>query len=520
MPEKIRRLVDLRRLYYFSAALISIRLAVRCIQGGGKIIWPDLSHEYLWTGLSITILCHLVLLGLAWMCTRVFSKLSVAILYPGLLLGFYFLFLVNKLTLRIPEALFSWLLLIGLAVFFLVMRFRSKPRVLPHFIQPRRQDIIPSLLIMLWFIHAGLFFLEMNLQPDRKPYVDETTFWYAAAERMIMTDSLQAHIADYPARNLHPYGIPFIAALPAKIAGFRHPSSAFFMPWSVILTLTIFLFSIRANRWGFLFLLTALFVTFNDRGWLSELLYVRIYGEGLSTVFFLGTCFELRRLSDIDRVRPIEFYTLCFIIGLFALTKFPLAAVWPVFLVPLFIIFVKNRIWLYRVTAILGGLCVALVPLVTWRIFVHQNRILHQLGGFECSWHIILSRLLSPNLNMLSRVYHLALSDTPQLVYFGIISLVFIAAANTKKIYAALLPVVLHIGMIGIYYGYLYNYGKAGGDHASSVRYLMPMVLALFFLGAEGFTRIMRGIEKNPWPLTVKLCAGLIMVGMFLPKLF
>ena len=510
--------VNLEHLYYFSVSLIGIRLLTRCLQSWSKVPWPDFRYVHLWAGLGITLLCHLLLLTLAWVYSKIFIKLSALILYAGFLLSFYFIFLINSLLWQLPETLIMRLILAGLIGFPLFQWFRSNHTLRPRFSLSQRPAWIPGILIALWLIHSGLFFLEGNLRTDRTPFVDETSFWYVAAETMIITDTLQALRSDYSSKSSHPYGIPFIAALPAIITDFQDPSSVFFMPWVVILILMVFLFSIQDKRWSFLFFLTALFVTFNDRGWLSELLYVRIYGEGLSTIFFLGISFELTRWAKRDHIPLRDFFVLCFIIGLLTLTKFPLAAVWPVFLIPILIIGKKTRPWKKYLPVGFAGIWLAFIPLMTWLIFNHHLQLTnpsHHLG-----WENIPARLLSANWNMLSRVFHHLLAAAPHWVYFTVISILFCLALGSKKNFLSFTPALFHILVILGYYGYVYQYGRAGGDHASALRYLMPMTLALFWAGATAFDNIMNWIKENAWPQKLKILAGLILIGLFLPKLF
>ena len=518
MIKNIWSKLRLDHLYYFIAALVGARLFTRCLQGWGKVHLPNFGFQNLWMGLLITVAFHLFILALAWIYSKWIIRLSPLILYPGFLLGFYFISLLNSLTLFLPEPLLLRLILAGLIAGPILKACRSKNNIRPLFSRPSARQWMGIALIGLWLIHSGLFFLEINLQPDRKPFVDESTFWYPAAEEIILTGGLPSRAGNLSATSAHPYGIPFIAALPAMTAGFRHPSAAYFMPFAVILTLTVFLASIRDNKWALLFFLTALFVTFNSRGWPGELLYARIYGEGLSTVFFLAVCFELRRLTDETRIPAIEFYTLCFVFGLLALTKFPLAAVWPIFLLPLMILYGRQRSPRQSLMAAVSGLLLSFIPLLTWLIFKARHQITNR--PHQPDWAALAQRLATPNLDMLTRVYQHLINQAPDGTAFALIATAFFIAEKPKKYTSIFSTILLFGGLIIFYYGYIYHYGRLGGDHASSLRYLMPMTLALFYFGALGYENVMQRIAAASWPKILTWGASLILLGLFIPKLF
>jgi hypothetical protein len=192
------------------------------------------------------------------------------------------------------------------------------------------------ILIGALIFHGVLLFLGHNLKIDRTPFSDEGGFWYAAAKQILENGFLAAHQASYPGGNLHPLGVPFLNALPGLIFKFKSPMLPFFMPVYILFGLTLILSELanqKSKHWQLIFLLIAWFAAFNNRSWLGMLFHSMVYGESISMILVLGLLNWLA--LNKEKITPRSWGTSAFLIGLLALTKFPLLLLSTAFFIAL-----------------------------------------------------------------------------------------------------------------------------------------------------------------------------------------
>ena len=233
---------------------VFLRLLVRLLQQIKHMHGTDFYDVTLWSALAAVLCFHVVLLVIA-SSSQKFKDHSGPLIYIGLLLILYLSILIDHCFLHWPEPLILGLTLMGSIIF---LYYRS-PVQLPPF-HWQWEDA----LIFLWLANSLLFFLEYNFDAHRVLYQDEGTFWYAAAANMVHQGTLKAQILGYPGGGLHPFGIPFIAALPLLFCKAIPMAGLYFMPVIILLMGSAFLNRIKKEPWIFIFFLTALFCAFND----------------------------------------------------------------------------------------------------------------------------------------------------------------------------------------------------------------------------------------------------------------
>jgi glucan phosphoethanolaminetransferase (alkaline phosphatase superfamily) len=118
-------------------------------------------------------------------------------------------------------------------------------------------------------------------------FSDEASFWTVAAQNFIKNDFIVTHQQIYRGGGLHPFGVPFIDALPSLVLGFS-PGAIYALPLLNIFLISVFLFKIRSRPWVCFFFLCAIFSVFKYNSWLGSLMYQLTYGEGFCSVFYYG----------------------------------------------------------------------------------------------------------------------------------------------------------------------------------------------------------------------------------------
>ena len=131
------------------------------------------------------------------------------------------------------------------------------------------------------------------------------------------------------------------------------------------------------------------------------------------------------------------------------------------------------------------------------------------------------SRILNPNMDLLTRVYQDIAGQLHHSIFFMLLAFIFLAWTVKKRGWIQILPIMSFIIFIYVYYAYVYKYGiPGGGDHGSALRYAMPVILPLYFLGALGFQAAMDGINSRSWPSWARGLLQLILAGLVISKLF
>ncbi len=511
---------NLQFLFNAAVCLVAVRLIVRCIQNINHFDEVDFFDAGLLTSLGAVVLAHVLFVLIAKILNRQWPEITTLVFYAAVLLSFPFFWILNALTFQFSDRIFIW----GVVSFWLAavmwLWFFPKCKV-PDGGKSSQYEILGTrVLFWLWLIHAVTLFLRFNLTASRRPFADESTLWFTAAQRMLTDGFWAAHTSNYAGRGIQPLGVPFIAALPGKLMCFVQTASIFFMPVVVIGMLAIFLFSLRRDRFVFLFFLTATFATFHDRSWMSELCYRLVYGEGLSMAVFLAVSWQLYRLEQTGCLSKIRFLFFSFMIGLMALIKWPLAAMIYVFYFVLVLRYKeanadkRNIFWF----VIAAGFVLVSLPQFVWNLFNQMHGFL--TPGLSISLTELVSRLGAPNLEVLKLIIQDIYTQFHNFFYHALLSIFFILAAFRRQEWLRLVPTAVLVMWVTLYYAYVFIYPTVHGDWGSALRYYMPCILALYFYGAVGFSQIIARCEQSNWPNWYKWSVCLLLISLTMVKLF
>jgi len=329
-----------------------------------------------------------------------------------------------------------------------------------------------------------------------------------------------AHTTGYPGGVLHPFGIPYITALPNLLFGLHLKTAYFFMPIVVIIFLTMILYSLRNLKWAFIFFYTALFVAFNDRSWITHLTYQLVYGDILSAVFFCVLMIDIWRSSAKNSVSVFYFLIMHFIIGLLALSKAPLVYFYPVLLILLYgACFKKIEVsFSKKILIVLCGIILFAVPQLTWNLYIDFYQV-STISLGETNWKIIFSRLANPNKILLYQSVQNLMGDVENFFYYFVLSFLLVMVSGNKKIWIYSAPIVLYVFSLCIFYAYLYSY-EGGGDAASFFRYLLLISFSLLYFAGLSFQSIWGHYAKKSWPFLLKSFFAIIGVALMVMKLY
>jgi hypothetical protein len=323
---------------------------------------------------------------------------------------------------------------------------------------------------------------------------------------MILDTISNAQLVNYPGGK-HPFGVPFICAFPAKLLGVGFAETIFFMPIVIIISLFMFLREIRFNRWLFIFFYASLFNTFNNKSWIGQLCYRVVYGEGICLIFLLFIIYGMKIICDRKTVGLKDVLAMSFFIGLLSLSKSPASYFSVIFLVALMVILHgRDNVKFNKTLAPLAMIIVVLAPFLAWKFFIIKlginSNILYD-NLIESQNRLKSLSLISYGINitMLKSAALAIKSNCPDEIYHAFLSLLFIIATFRKKEFVYLAPILLFILSIFLYYGFVYQ----GQDYGSSMRYLMPQALALFYLGAIGFDKAVHRIGQSTLVKPMKL---------------
>ncbi len=477
-------------IFNLVSIIIAAKICKRFVQILMRLELQNLQSTYLWKCFIISLVTYLIILFLSLAYSKLFKILSAPILYIGFLFLLYFLTLLNLLVFKIADTFFIQfcVVILLIPIVYRVITNKSKVKLLP--IKNYRFTMV-DILIFAWLVHSFFYFFEYNFNLQRIAYGDETGLWFIASKNMVMLNVLKGHLAGYPGGEVHSLGIPFISVLPAKLSGTHFTETIFFMPIVIIITLFLFLCQIRSKRWCFLFFYLALFGAFNNLSWIGQLCYRVIYGEGICMVFFLLVTYEIKKLTDQPNIRTIDLILMSFCIGLLSLSKSPLSYFTFLFSIIFIVLFnLKYKMRPNRLSLSLLALIISVVPFFIWKLFTFVYNI--NLNPFYNAIYaaVVQHNFFQINFTMLKNVISDLSANCPDAIYFSILSLAFILMAFRKIEFIHLVPIVCLVFSVFLYYGYIYG----GADSGSSMRYMMPQALALFYLGAVGFRRVVKAI--------------------------
>ncbi|MBF0522558.1 MAG: hypothetical protein HQL24_05825 [Candidatus Omnitrophica bacterium] len=440
---------------------------------------PDLVASFL-----VVLLVNVVLLILARHWSKIL-RIPMSFLFLILPFAFYFLLLINSLLFCWNDHFFLWGVFFCLLAWTWISRNDSTPQV-----RRLKEESWGYWFIGLFILQGFLLFFSQNFRTDRLAFADENTFWYVAAKAMLDKGFLSAHQMSYPGGGLHPLGVPFLNAFPGILVNFSSPAIPFFMPIFILIGFALVLseFVRPQLRWGLIFFLAVWFASLNNRSWVGNLFYSMVYGESVSMVLVLSL---LNWLVLSKSELTCRFWGLSgFLIGLLALTKFPLI----LFSVVFFIAFVIGN-WpkIQNLKKLLVMIACFLVPFLVLKMFQMKfGGTVASLGGEGT----LLEHLFSPNGDMLKRVVSNIAVDAGNLGYYFFVAALFSLFFYQQLSYGW--PIVVWVLFLVIYYAYFYSYGFiGGGDAASGLRYFLPAVAGFFLLGANGFSKWINWIDRR-----------------------
>jgi len=505
--------------FEFIAFVIGARVLTRCFQQFHRVPWENFLKSSLILPLCISIFTYLSIAWLSFILSKKHQDVRPSVAYLGLLLTTYYLSLINDLILPSHTTLFVYIFIFSLMVYACKTR-REPPITTKRASLFQRKYVFIYILIGLWMAHSSFYFLEQNFIMNRTPFADEESFWFSAAFDMGAKGVHFAHTNSYYGGSLHPFGIPFIAALPNLFFGLHLKASYFFMPIVVIVFLTMILYSLRNAKWAFIFFYTALFVAFNDRSWITHLTYQLVYGDVLSAVFFCVLMIDIWRSSDKNNVSVFYFLIMHFIIGLLALSKAPLAYFYPVLLILLYgVCFKKTEASFSRkIIILLCGIILFAAPHLTWNFYKDINQVPTMVMGVT-NWKIIFGRLANPNISVLYQSVQNIIGDVENFFYYFVLSFLLIIASGNKKIWIFSTPIILYVFSLSVFYAYIYAY-EGGGDAASFFRYLLLIAFSLMYFAGLSFQSIWGRCAKKSWPFLLKSFFALIGVALMVMKLY
>jgi len=446
----------------------------------------NIYNSDVWNNFYVSAGVYSGFLVLAILYRKYFSFVSTAMWFISFLFGFYLFSLINSLVGILDDTTFlrSCLAVCVLIVLIKAIISRKKKKEPKTYVY----GSFGLYLIAMWFVYVFIYYFLYNLDIYRFPYSDEGNLWFYAAKNMIDGNLWEASRVHYPGGGAHSFGVPFVAALPALVAGTSNNISIFFMPLTVIITLCIFLCSLKHEKWCLLFMLCALYCTFHYN-WLGQIVYRSLYGLGICMVYFLMSTREVYRMAEEKYFKPIVYLLLCGSFGLMALTKSPTGYFGIIFtLILAFIYIVKNKTQTARYFISLLGIMISTIPFFVWKYFSFKNHGLTNRAQYEFRT----LHLSDPNTTMLSDAFRYIITIFPEAIIFTFLSILLIMIARKRGSFLALIPIVLLIVVVTLYYGFIY----IGGDHESSIRYFMPQMMALFYLGGSAFQHLLTSVKE------------------------
>lgn len=512
----IRAAVPFQRFVLAFMGLVGIRMLVRSFQFLGKMNFEGMVLGTTFADLVSAAFFYLGLFILIDYLNRSARWLPSAFLFLTGLLSIYGFFLLGAvLGYSIPYEFIFVVIGIGLAVaLWLVFTKRGSVQTITR--RPAL-DWFMVVLLIVWSVYCIISFLDFNWRPNRVMNADEGTFWAVAARVFIDQGFMAAHKTGYAGGGMHPFGVPFIDALPALIMQ-RSASAIYSLPLVNILVLGVFLYRIRLRPWVFFFFFTAIFAVFSHRSWLGSLMYQLVYGEGFCAVLLLWVTVAW---EDIIIRRQFDARSCLFLglgIGFVGLTKSPLVSLTTLFaLVCAISIFCHSKEKKRAACFSIGMVIVSFIPILVWKGFVNKYGVLSL--NFSMDWSLLCERLASPNWIMWQKISVYFATIVKKMVYYVALSTAMIIFFLRKREFVW--PAGLVIIFVWLYYGYYYQYGSSNtGDHESALRYFMPSFLILFYQAGIALETLMVRLENCRWAVSIKyslviLLGGAVMIGIF-----
>jgi hypothetical protein len=206
-------------------------------------------------------------------------------------------------------------------------------------------------------------------------------------------------------------------------------------------------------------------------------------------------------------------------VGLAALSKSPLASLAILFsIIYAIFLFHKSRKRTKGILLALWVIFISILPSMVWREFVKR----YDMPCVNYSMDIVLfaKRFLHPNFDIWQKIIVYFSTYARAAIYYLTFSIVMCIFFLKKK--ESLLFPVLIILFVWFYYGYYYSYGSSNtGDYESSLRYMMPSFLSIFYLGGVALESFMESLNYNfSCSINTKHClilgiGVLAMLGLF-----
>ncbi len=481
------------------------------------IKWPSMSNVLLWQGMAVLALYHAAVAGLACLYRRIFPQLSVVFIYLNLQLWFYFLFLVKGLSFPGASEQFWWLaILAGLLILWFIC-----PKNQPD--SPAQKQGVPlfgKVLIGLWAVSSIGIWVPDDWDINRQPFMDEGFFWVTAAGQMVQGGINAAQHLYFPGRELHTFGIPFLASAPMTASGWKDPWAVYGWPLVILFSLGLWMAKQRLGRWAWLFFMSSLLVVFANEFWTAQLMYDLIYGESLTVVLVLVLFSEMAACLQRPSLARASLLAFFGAVGLLGLTKTPLTYVVIPFALYFLLLLKLRKSSPMNVVMLLACCGLVLCPGLLWSWFERHEH----LHAVAYSWNLLemLGRIPRPDKALLWLAMKGAWGLNQNMVYGMGFSLLLIGCSSFYR-RLLLAPALLWAAGWLAYYAYIYNYSVGHGDYLSGIRYLMPMALVLFWGGACAWQEIIeRWSAKNPAAAAwlQGLCLVFIVMMLFCRKAF
>lgn len=440
------------------------------------IVWQNFLSIYLWKCFYISTVGYSLILFLSILYAKLFKVLSTPFIFIASYFLLYFFTQINLVSpVLISEAGILRTLLVLWTLIIVYKLFVKKEKVA---FQRYKTDVF-SLLVILWIVLTGLYFLGYNFSLNREIFADEK-FWIGQANIMTNIPIYERMLNNLIDPNL--YAISFIAALPNILLGTHLEGSFFFMSIVVIAGIVLFLNLIKRDRWCFLFFFLALIMTLNRHLWLRKLHFGLIYGEGIICVFFLLAIYELMKIKE----KNISFYhllLLSFWLGFFAFTKHPMNYVFLSFIpILLFVKPIKLRNKIILLMTFIFPIIIRHLIMIYRSCDTIYSGYIHGIGS-----------LFQYDFSQIKPMVIYLIDGYTMPIFFSSLSIVFISLTFRGKDFLYIIPIICLVGFIF----YLYITIFSDVEYESSARYLSQGMLPLFYLGAIGFRRFIHRVFKE-----------------------
>jgi hypothetical protein len=118
-----------------------------------------------------------------------------------------------------------------------------------------------------------------------------------------------------------------------------------------------------------------------------------------------------------------------------------------------------------------------------------------------------MGRIPHPNSGLLSLALKSMWDLNQNMVYLIFLSMGMVLLAE-NRMRSVMIPVLLWILAWFFYYAYIYNYPNVGGDYLSGLRYMLPVVLVLFWAAGSVYQEMIDALKKNNSGMATVLQCG------------